>query len=156
MHTVSFRIGAPVALLCLSLCAVAQQKPQLPDASGKETVKKLCGTCHGAEIVLGKPHSEDGWGAIVADMVQRGAKGTDDEFYEVIEYLTKNIKELPKINVNKADTKELATAFDIPEKDAEAIIQAREKTPFKSVDDVKKVPGIDAAKIDAQKARIEF
>lgn len=148
MHTVVF--------LSLSLCAAAQQKPQLPDAPGKETVNKLCSNCHGAEIVLGKPHSEDGWGAIVADMVQRGAKGTDDEFYEVIEYLTKNIKALPKINVNKADTKELAAAFDIPDKDADAIVQAREKAPFKSIDDVKKVPGIDAAKIDAQKTRLEF
>ena len=156
MHTALIRSGALFAFLLGSLSLLAQDKPQLPDAPGKETVKKLCGNCHGAEIVLGKPHSEDGWGAIVADMVQRGAKGTDDEFYEVIEYLTKNIKALPKVNVNKAGWQALAALLDVPEKDAQALVTAREKEPFKSVDDLKKVPGIAAAKVDAQKNRIEF
>jgi competence protein ComEA len=137
----------------------AQAKALLPDGPGKTATIRLCGNCHGAQVVLGKPHSEDGWGAIVADMVQRGAQGTDDELYEVVQYLTKYIKAapaLPKVNVNKATARELETGLQISGKDAQAIVEAREKSEFKSVEDVKKVPGIDAAKIEARKNLLVF
>lgn len=65
-------------------------KPQLPNAPGKETVQQLCGNCHSANIVLGKGLTEEGWSEIVASMVSRGAKGTESQFEEVIAYLAKN------------------------------------------------------------------
>lgn len=134
----------------------AQDKPQLPDAPGKAATQKLCSGCHGAEIVLGKPHSEDGWGAIVADMVQRGAKGSEEDFYDVVQYLTVNIKALPKVKVNTASAKELETALALTAQEAELIVQAREKTKFKNIAELKSVSGIEAKKIDAQKHRLEF
>jgi competence protein ComEA len=152
--------------LCVTLLSLPVQpaflraqdeKPQLPEGPGKATALRLCSTCHGAQVVLGKPHSEDGWGAIVADMVQRGAPGTDDELYEVVQYLTKYIKAGPvMINVNKATAKQLETGLKITAKEAEAIVQTREKGAFKSVEDVKKVPGIDASKIEAKKNLLMF
>lgn len=142
----------------LAAAVSAQDKPQLPDAPGKAAVVKLCSNCHGAQIVLGKPHSEDGWTAIVADMAQRGMEGTEDEMYDVIQYLTRNIKALPavKVNVNKASAKELETGLEISAKDAEALVAARAKAAFQSIDDVKKVAGIDAARIEAKKSRLIF
>ena len=139
-----------------TMMLAAQDKLQLPDAPGKAVTQKVCAGCHGAELMLGKPHSEDGWGAIVADMIQRGAKGSDEEFYEVIQYLTQNIKALPKIKVNKATAKELAQVLVISEEQADAIVQARAKAEFKNIEDLKKVAGIDGKKIDAQKSRLEF
>lgn len=65
-------------------------KPQLPNTPGKETVLKLCGSCHSANIVLGRGMTEEAWSGIVASMVARGAKGTESEFTEVISYLAKN------------------------------------------------------------------
>jgi cytochrome c oxidase cbb3-type subunit 3 len=65
-------------------------KPQLPNTPGKETVLKLCGTCHSANVVLGRGMTENGWSEIVASMISRGAKGTQSEFTEVIAYLTKS------------------------------------------------------------------
>ena len=139
-----------------SMMLSAQDKPQLPDAPGKAVTQKVCSSCHGAELMLGKPHSEDGWGAVVADMIQRGAKGSDDEFYEVIQYLTQNIKALPKLKVNKATAQELSRVLAISEEQADAIVQARAKAEFKNIEDLKKVAGLDAKKIDAQKNRLEF
>ena len=143
-------------ILALSSVGFAQDKPQLPDAPGKAVTQKLCNTCHGAEIVLGKPHSEDGWGAIVADMVQRGAKGSDEDFYDVVQYLTANIKALPKVKVNTATAKELEAGLRLSSAEAELIDQAREKAKFKTIADLKTIPGIEAKKIDAQKNRLEF
>jgi competence protein ComEA len=139
--------------------AAADDKPQLPDAPGKATVVKVCNACHGAEVVLGHPHSEEGWSAIVTDMVQRGAEGTDDEFDEVVKYLTRNIKAgqaQAKININKAAPKAIEAVLGLTSKEAQAIVEAREKAPFKSVEDVKKVPGVDASKIEAKKDRLAF
>jgi competence protein ComEA len=149
-----------VAVFATSQALVAaDDKPQLPDAPGKATVVKVCNACHGAEVVLGHPHSEEGWSAIVTDMVQRGAEGTDDEFDEVVKYLTKNIKAgqaQARINVNKAAPKAIEVGLGLTSKEAQAIVEAREKAPFKSVDDVKKVPGVDASKIEAKKDRLAF
>ncbi|MDQ6665839.1 MAG: cytochrome c [Acidobacteriota bacterium] len=63
---------------------------QFPDAPGRETVQKVCGGCHGAEVVVQKGLSRQQWGQVIASMVTRGAKGTDDEFTEVLNYLAKN------------------------------------------------------------------
>src|SRR5271165_1220461 len=143
-------------LLAACLLTAAEDKRQLPEGEGKATTLKLCNTCHGAQVVLGKPHSEEGWSAIVVDMVQRGAKGTDDEFYEVIQYLTKYVKAPPKVNVNTADAKTIETGLEFSSKEAEAIVQAREKGSFKSIEDLKKVPGLDGAKIDSRKSQLVF
>jgi len=147
-----------VSLSCGFILA-ADDKPQLPDAPGKAVVMKVCNSCHGADIVLGHPHSEEGWNAIVIDMVQRGAEGTDEEYDEVVKYLTKNIKAgqaLAKINVNKASAKAIQAGLGLTEKEAQAIVEARDKAAFKSIDDVKKVAGVDAAKIEAKKDRLSF
>lgn len=146
--------------LLAAVSALAQEKsaskPQLPDAAGKATTVRICSQCHGADIVLGRPNSEDGWSAIVADMVERGAKGSDDELYEVVQYLTKNIRALPKINVNKATAKELEDGLAISGQEAAAIVEARQKSPFQSFDDLKKVPGLDAAKLALKRHRLAY
>lgn len=67
------------------------QAGQLPDAPGSETVKKICGSCHPAEIVLGRGMSREQWGGVVSSMIGRGAKGTDAEFAQVVDYLAKNL-----------------------------------------------------------------
>ena len=64
---------------------------QLPDAPGRETVRKICAGCHPAELVLGKGMSREQWGGIVSNMISRGAKGTEAEFAEVVDYLAKNL-----------------------------------------------------------------
>lgn len=69
----------------------AQEKSSaLPDGQGKETLQKICSGCHAPEIVAGRHETKERWAQIVSDMVNKGANGTDDEFNEIIEYLSKN------------------------------------------------------------------
>jgi len=93
-------------------------------------------------------------------MIQRGATGTEDEFYEVVDYLAANFSKtspVVKINVNKATPKDLENALRIPAKQAAAIVHRREeKGDFKSIEDLEKVPGVDASKIEANKNRLAF
>lgn len=59
----------------------------MPDGPHKETALKLCGTCHAPTIVLGRGMTKDQWGEVVSDMISKGAKGSTEEFNQVIEYL---------------------------------------------------------------------
>lgn len=72
------------------------QTEKLPDAPGKAATEKVCGGCHGAEVVIGRQETRSTWAAIVDDMVQRGATGTDQELAQVVDYLaTKFAKPAP-------------------------------------------------------------
>lgn len=146
--------------LCPGAVTATAQSLKLPDGPGKATTQKVCGSCHGAELVIGRQESRETWGAVVDDMVQRGATGTNEEFYDVVDYLSTNFSPTSpamKINVNKASAKDLETALRLPEKQAAAIVQQRkEKGDFKSVEDMQKVPGVDAKKIEANKKRLAF
>ena len=73
---------------------------------GKAATVRLCGSCHAAEIVMSRRESREGWSGVVEDMILRGAKGSDDEFGEVVDYLVAHFPKgapVPKINVNKAE-----------------------------------------------------
>jgi competence protein ComEA len=127
----------------------------LPDGPGKDTTAKICGTCHGLEVAVGRRESADGWNAIVLQMIKRGAKGTDDEFGEVVDYLAAHF---PKsIPVNTASAQDLQNALGLTDKEAAAIVSYREeKGKFKSFEDLAKVPGLDAAKLESKKASLVF
>jgi competence protein ComEA len=86
-------------------------------------------------------------------------KGAENEFAAVLEYLVKNFPadDVPRINVNKARAIEFESGLSLRRSQAAAIIRYREKHgPFKSIKDLKKVPGVDVAKIEAKKDRLIF
>ena len=78
-------------LACLAPWCASGQAPgaQLPDGPNRETVQRICSSCHPAQIVLGRGMTREQWGAIVSNMISRGAKGSDEEFAIVVDYLAK-------------------------------------------------------------------
>jgi mono/diheme cytochrome c family protein len=91
MKRVALEYMFSLVLAGMGLHAQGDRAAQLPDAPGRETVKKICSGCHPAELVLGKGMSREQWGGIVSNMISRGAKGTDAEFALVLDYLAKNL-----------------------------------------------------------------
>jgi competence protein ComEA len=155
------RLWLFTTLLCASaFCLMAAEKPKLPEAPGKAATVRLCGSCHAAEIVMSRRESRDGWSGVVEDMIQRGAKGSDDEFGEVVDYLVAQFPKgapVPKVNVNKADADDIVAGLGVSNTHAAAIVKYREeKGEFKSIADLQKVPGLDANAIAAKKNKIEF
>ena len=152
-------INFPAALtICATLSlTVANAQEKLPDGPGRETVKRVCGACHSPENVAGMAKTREEWGAVVGEMAADGAQATEAEFNEIVDYLATYFPKVPKINVNKASAKDLETGLELSTKEAEAIVHFREeKGSFKSVEDVEKVPGVDAKKIEAKKDRLTF
>lgn len=147
-------------IVLVSLSRAYAQQSQLPDGEGKDVTLRVCGQCHPANLVTGKGNTRDGWTQVVGEMIARGAQGSDDDFGEIVDYLTTNFPpktEVKKVNVNKADASELQTGLQLVQKDATAIVEYRKQNgDFKSLDDLKKVPGLDAAKLDGVKQKISF
>jgi competence protein ComEA len=151
------RLLAPLAACATLFLTVAEAQEKLPNLPGRETLKRVCGTCHSAENVAGMAKTREEWGALVGEMAADGAQATEDEFNEIVDYLAAAFPKMPKINVNKATAKDLETALELSAKEAEAIVRYRdEKGSFKSAEDLAKVPGVDAKKIEAKKERLAF
>jgi competence protein ComEA len=117
-------------------------------------VLRVCSGCHDAEIVLANLKTPAEWTDTLHDMAQQGAEATADEWKVIEGYIDVNFALIP---INKATADELARTMDVtPEIGAAIVAQRQEKGPFKSLDDVKKVAGVDAAKVDARKNRFVF
>jgi competence protein ComEA len=127
---------------------------QLPDGPGKEQLLKVCGGCHQAERSASVRLTREGWQDVIADMVKRGAKGSDEEFGAVLEYLAKNfLGEAPRpLNINRATNIELESVAGLTRKEAAAVIAWLDKVGIcKSLDELKKVQGLDYKKIESRK-----
>jgi competence protein ComEA len=151
-------LGKTKLLLTLALLAGGAWA-QLPDEPGKAETEKLCSQCHELARSISPRQDRAAWQTTMDKMVALGAKGTDKEFQLVVDYLAKNFpgEEVPRLNVNKARAIEFESALSLRRSEAAAIIEYRTKHgDFKSIEDLKKVPGIDVAKIEAKKDRLAF
>src|SRR4051794_9420691 len=123
------------------------------DAADKAAFQAVCGSCHKTSMVEGL-RTEAEWLEVVRQMVKLGAKGTDDQFDRVIAIL---LRDFTKVNVNTATAAEIAPVLDVSETVAEAIVRHRsEKGTFRSLEDLKTVPGIDPARLEARRNRVFF
>ena len=137
--------------------ATAAAAQSLPDGPGKETFESVCSLCHSPSAPMGKQRTRSQWELKISEMLQEEPDVTQAERAAILEYLSANFKPGGKIYINKAAANDLETALSISAKDAAAIVRYREqKGDFKSVDDLKKVPGIDGAKISAVKDRLAY
>lgn len=136
----------------LSLLLFLTLSQDLPDGAGKETVLKICLDCHAVDTITMENRTRDGWKKTMAKMVDRGAEGTDEQFEAVVNYLTKYFG---RINVNTATADEIASGLKFSASEAAAIVGYRDKNGvYKDWRDLKKVDGLDGAKVDAQKDHI--
>jgi competence protein ComEA len=143
----------------LVLALVLQAKADLPDGPGKAVTVRVCGKCHSPEKAASLHQDEEAWTDTISKMVKMGAQGSDDDFAVVLAYLTKNFgpQAASDVNINQADAVDLESSLVLTRTEAAAVIQYRtEKGPFKSVEDLRSVPGLDFSKIESQKSRIKF
>ena len=88
-----------------------------------------------------------------------GANASDDELTAVLDYLSKNFPPAPlrPVDINTATAVELESSLLLLKSEAAAVIRYRsENGNFKSLDDLRNVPGLDFHKIEPKKDRIVF
>ena len=149
-------------VLAAAVAAPARQEPQLlvpsgegmPDGPGKEVTVKACGTCHETRKAASVRLTREGWAAVIDAMIKRGAKVSEAEFPVILDYLSTHFlgEALQPLNLNTATQIDLEAAGGLLRREAAAVIQYREKHGrFKSLDDLKNVPGLDFKRIDSRR-----
>ena len=143
-------------MMILLLMAVLMQS--LPDGPGKDVTQSVCSLCHdAASAVLGKQWNKDEWERKVIEMLQEEPDVTREERAAIVEYLSTFFRPGGKIYINKSTAKVLESALEISSDAANAIVRYRDRTgDFKSIDDLKKVPGLDAVPIERKKDLLIF
>jgi len=142
---------------CLAFAADDDDAKKLPDGAGKDAVIKACFSCHGAGNFRKVRLTKDEWADQVADMMDRGAQATEEQEAAIIDYLAKNFGKDSKLWVNTAPFQELKNVLKLTVKEAQALIDWRDQNGnFHSLEDLKKVPGVDEGKIEAKKDVIAF
>ena len=132
---------------------------QMPEGPGREETQKLCSGCHELERSISLRQDRDGWKTTINKMVSFGMQGSDRDFSVVLEYLSANYpaQTIPRLNVNTAPAIEFESRLTLRRSQAAAIIEYRTKNgSFKSIEDLKKVPGIDPLRIEAKKDILVF
>ena len=131
-----------------------EKQPQLPDAPGREVLRKICADCHEIEAVIASRRTKIGWRQTTEDMMARGAEGSDEEMVAVVEYLATYFG---KVNLNTASAAELRKSLGLSAKEAQAIAAYREQnSTIKDFEELKKIPGVSAEKLQAKRGLIAF
>ncbi len=147
---------AAALLFAVSLGA---QAPVLPDGPGHDETDKLCKQCHEVARSISLRQDRNGWQTTMGKMTAFGMKATEAEYASVLDFLSKHYaaEEVARVNVNMATAIELESALTLKRSQAKAVVAHREKHGhFKSLDDLKKVAGLDGAMLDAKKERIAY
>jgi competence protein ComEA len=129
------------------------------DGPGREATQRVCSGCHDLSRSFSLRLDRDGWKAEVNKMMSMGADASEADYAQIIDYLATNFPAdaLPPLNANKASAIDFESRLSLKRSQAAAVIAYRNKNgPFRSIDDLKKVPGIDTSKVDAKKNVIVF
>ena len=162
LHSVALTMAGVLAM------ASAGAETVLPEGEGKQLTMRVCGGCHGMDVVTKRRLPKAVWSSVVDKMAAAGANATDYEFDVITAYLVKNFGEQQltgsrsgvtpaKLNVNEASATQLKKSLGLSESEATAVVRfRRENGRYKDLQGLKKVPGVDVAKIEANKDRIVF
>jgi competence protein ComEA len=152
------------ALTCAAVTAVhvsaaAQVTPTATvqgydENADKALLETVCATCHESAVVAGPFRTPAEWDEVIEKMQSYGTSAAPEQFSQIRAYL---LRTYGKANVNNAAAKDLAPVLDISAPIADGLVTYRQQNgSFKTLDDLKKVPGLDAARVDARKARVSF
>ena len=130
------------------------QQPASEATTPETAAVKICSACHGMQMVTDTPRDYDAWHDTVQKMIDRGARGTPEEFDLVMDFLFQNVT---PIDVNHADQETLMAILHTPQTAAQAIIARRASRPFADLADLENaVPGLDRALLEGKKRMIFF
>ncbi len=143
----------------LAACVATPGAAELPEGPGREETERLCQGCHDIGQSVSLRQDRNGWAATLTKMVGLGVKATDHELLRMVDYLAEHYpaETIPPLNINKARAIQLESRLSLKRSEAAVILRYRkEKGPFRTIDDLLAVPGIDVAKIEERKDRIVF
>ena len=161
-HAPHFAFGFSAFALFAAISAVAAPapagRPALQDAATEDTGRAVfaqtCIKCHDSERILQTRRTKAEWQDIIGKMIERGATGSGQDFETVFDYVQRHYG---KVYINDAGANEIARILGLSSTEASAIVAFRTANgAFADVDALKKVPGLDAKKLDGREEALAF
>jgi competence protein ComEA len=157
-HDPSRRFRSLSAVMLVALAAalgtVIASSAQEPEDAPAAAFRRVCSSCHDSDRILATRRTRTQWEEIIEKMIDRGAEGTSEDFTTAEEYL---LRVSGRVNVNRAQTKDIVSVLSVTQKDADAIVEYRKANgDFKDFDALCKVPGIDLDKLKQGRDAISF
>jgi competence ComEA-like helix-hairpin-helix protein len=147
----------PVLLISCAVLGFAEG--DLPEGAGKQVIEQHCQGCHRGTALAGYRKTREDWENVVTRMGQRTA-ASREELTTLADYLATNFPKVDdpnKVNINKADAKEISGRLGLTAKEADAIVSYRERRGlFHTWGDLLVIYGVDGSKIEAAQDIISF
>ena len=144
-----------LAVLVTPLLAASE----LPEGAGKQIIQQQCSGCHPGNALGGYQKTREDWEAVVIRMGQR-TTATRDELTTLADYLATNFPKIDdptKVNMNKADAKEISDRLGLTAAEADAIVKYRDRRGnFRAWGDLLVIYGVDGTKIEALQDKMSF
>jgi competence ComEA-like helix-hairpin-helix protein len=126
----------------------------LPQGEGRDAVLSMCSACHGLGTSVAQRRTAKEWQTVVQTMMTIGAPGTKETAASAVAYLSWRFG---RVNVNAAREEELVRILEITPAQAAAIVEYRNhEGGIRSLDELRKVPGIDMADVARKQDRVVF
>jgi len=146
-------VGVAAISVFLMFAAVGLCQSSGSNTADIAAFRAICGSCHSVSLVDGL-RTEDEWREEVDQMIKIGARGTEQQFARVMRVLART---LTIVSVNSADARQIALVLDVSDAVAENVVKRRQSVgKYKTLADLKEVPGMDLQKLEARKDRIIF
>jgi mono/diheme cytochrome c family protein len=124
--------------------AVAAALQSAPDP-GESLFRANCSGCHEPALAIGQRNTPAQWRAIVQEMADRGAPGSDEDLAQVRDYL---VRIYGRIEINRLGAADLVQYLRLPPAQAEAIVRRRAaQGPIKTFDDLVAIQGLEIERL---------
>ncbi len=108
----TFLLPLVVAAFCYS--PVSVQAQAFPDGPGKDILEKECSNCHAPDMVRSFGRTPDEWHDVVIEMIDQGAKLSDDQIPVLVAYLSKNWPVTGAASASPAPAPAAASSTEMP------------------------------------------
>jgi competence protein ComEA len=159
--------GLCLRLLCVTAAAITvatasfaavrgntQESPKTETARAEAVVMRVCGNCHEWERIGDSRRTRTQWEDLIADMIGRGASGSDDDYDAILSYA---LRGYGLVYINKAPASEIAIVLGLVPEEADAIVAYRTANGrIPDFESLKKIPDVDQKKLDTARLSILY
>jgi competence ComEA-like helix-hairpin-helix protein len=151
----ALRTAIRVTAISVSLfVAVGSAQDSAPIIDERQVVlQRVCSTCHAMDDVTAR-RSRSQWEDLLYKMIDLGAKGTDQEFRTILDYLA---GEHGRVNVNRSSASELSTVLGLTRQQAASVVAyRREHGKFEDFAAFSQTPGIDSGRLESLRDAMSY
>lgn len=148
-------LGGLIVLAWLAVlpgAASAAPGPAQADPKDYPAVEQVCAACHNTSRIMHARNWSE-WTEVFTTMAGLGASGSDAQWDQISRFFQETVTTL---NVNKDASADIGPTLNVSDAVVTAILTRRAHKKFTGLADLAAIPGIDKARLEKIKSRLQF